>query len=155
MIESEGRACGLDMEIVSGDPRPLMVACDFAIVASGTASLELAYFETPMVVLYRLPRLWFRFFQFVRVTPWFALPNILGCSVTGGEPTVMEKLLTGDISEEVIRRARALIDDDDERGRAVECLRRLKESALQPGGIESAASTLLSFLEEQGGEQSG
>jgi len=39
-----------------GRLRPLMAACDFASSPSGTASLELAWYGKPMMVLYRVPR---------------------------------------------------------------------------------------------------
>lgn len=149
LIESAGRRHGVAVETVGGDARQLMMACDLAIVASGTASLELAYFEKPMLVLYRTNRLGRWLFEFFRVTPWIALPNIIGSSLQGSEPTVVEKLFSSDPSLELAPVARALLDDGEERSRAIDRLRRLKEVALQPGGVRTAAQALLEFVAER------
>lgn len=50
----------LDIRVVSGDRYNLMAACDIAMAASGTVTLELAILGIPMVVSYRLSKLsWF------------------------------------------------------------------------------------------------
>ena len=150
VIEEAGRARLLEVEIFEGDARRLMLACDLAIVASGTASLELVYFDKPMAVLYRTNRFGRMMFRYFGVTPWMALPNILGCSVNDGQATVIEELFVGDPCDEVVRHAHALLYDGEERARAIDRLRRVKENVLRPGGVEKAATELLSFLVEKG-----
>ena len=147
-IESAGRRSGVDLKVVTDDARRLMMACDFAVVASGTASLELAYFEKPMVVLYRTNRLGRAMFRNFGVTPWIALPNILGSGLQDDELTVFEKVFISEPGAEVAPVARSLLEDGEVRSRAIARLKRLKESALRPGGIGKAAATLLSFLDQ-------
>ena len=148
VIEAAAARHGLKPEIVEGDCRALMSACDLALAASGTASLELAWFEKPMLVFYRVNRLGYRLFKsFFSVTPWFTLPNILGCGANSGEATVFEKLLRSDNElEAVAPLARGLLDDEKKRAEAVERLQRLKNACMKPGATARAAEVLSDFL---------
>ncbi len=148
-LEQAAEDAGVDTELVGDDARALMQACDFALVASGTASLQLAYYEKPMVVLYRTNGFGRWMFEHFAVTPWIALPNILGASVNGGEATVVEELFYDEPHEGIATSARELVDDGEARSRALEALGRLKRAFFRPGGGARAAETLLAFL---GGE---
>lgn len=133
-------------DVVPGDSRALLRASDFVLVASGTASLEAAYFEKPMVVLYPAKR-WERWaYGLMAVTPRFALPNILGFRLAGGEPVVPERLVAGDGEEELVELASGLLVEGDARARAVERLRALKSRFLSPGATRRAADAVLEFL---------
>ena len=93
LIEDAAASHGLKIELISGDCRPLMKACDLALVASGTASLELAWFEKPMLVFYKVHGLgYWLFTNLFSVTPWFTLPNILGSAANEGEDGFREAL---------------------------------------------------------------
>ncbi len=148
VIVSAASSHGLKTEIIQGDCRPLMSACDLALVASGTASLELAWFEKPMLVFYKVSRLGYWLFKgFFSVTPWFTLPNILGCAANAGEATVFEKLLRSDNElEPIAPLARELLDDEEKRAEVVGRLRKLKEACLMPGANAKAAAVLNDFL---------
>ncbi len=148
VIEAAAARHGLKVDIIDGDCRALMSACDLALVASGTASLELAWFEKPMLVFYKVNRLGYRLFKsFFSVTPWFALPNILGCGANSGEATVFEKLLRSESElEGLVPLARDLLDDEGKRAEAVERLQRLKNACMKPGANAKAAEVLNDFL---------
>ena len=64
-----------------------MAACDLALVASGTATLECALFKRPMVIGYRLSALSYRLMVGRGYLPDVGLPNILA-----GERLVPELL---------------------------------------------------------------
>lgn len=65
------------VQIEDGRAHEALAACDVALVASGTATLEAALFKRPMVIAYRLGRLnWWRMRR-QALLPWFGLPNIL------------------------------------------------------------------------------
>jgi len=74
----------------------LMAAADGAIVASGTASLELAILDTPAVVLYKVNRLTWELGRRLVYVTHLGLPNIMA-----GKPVVPE-LLQGDVRPELI-----------------------------------------------------
>ena len=55
----------------------VLAACDVALVASGTATLEAALFKRPMVIGYRVPNLTYRLMKRRAVISMIGLPNIL------------------------------------------------------------------------------
>ncbi|WP_238551788.1 lipid-A-disaccharide synthase [Candidatus Symbiobacter mobilis] len=65
------------LTIVSGQSHAVLAACDVALVASGTATLEAALFQCPMVIAYAMSPLSWRIMQGKRLQPWVGLPNIL------------------------------------------------------------------------------
>ena len=69
---------------VSAQPisRDVMEACDASLLASGTASLEMALYKKPMVIAYILSPLMVKIMawksgQSAPLVPWIGLPNIL------------------------------------------------------------------------------
>jgi lipid-A-disaccharide synthase len=54
-----------------------MVAADAVLVASGTATLEAALLQRPMVIAYRLAPATFAIARRMVRTPWVGLPNVL------------------------------------------------------------------------------
>ena len=148
VIEKAAADKGLEIDIISGDCRPLMKACDLALVASGTASLELAWFEKPMLVFYKVHGFGYWLFNnFFRVTPWFTLPNILGGAANDGELTVFEKLLRRDEElEAIVPVALGLLEDEQKRTEVIERLRKMKAACMTPGANAKAAGVLNDFL---------
>ena len=67
----------LSVHLYSGHARQALVACDVALVKSGTSTLEAMLLHRPMVVSYRLGGLTYQFAKRVVRTPFIALPNIL------------------------------------------------------------------------------
>ena len=63
--------------LVDGRAHDALAACDVAIVASGTATLETALFKRPMVVVYVMHILSWQIGKLVHYQPWISLPNIL------------------------------------------------------------------------------
>lgn len=65
------------IRVVMGQSHTVQAACDVAIVASGTATLETALHKRPMVIAYRMQWLSWRLTNGKRLLPWVGLPNIL------------------------------------------------------------------------------
>jgi len=78
-IEAALQAAGMarHVQIVMGQSHAVQAACDVALVASGTATLETALFKRPMVIAYRMQWLSWRMANGKRLLPWVGLPNIL------------------------------------------------------------------------------
>jgi lipid-A-disaccharide synthase len=93
-----------DVRLLDGRARVALAACDVALIASGTATLEAMLINRPMVVAYRLAPATYalvKAFRIVKV-PHFSLPNLLA-----GEDLVPE-FLQGEATPE--RLATALGD---------------------------------------------
>jgi lipid-A-disaccharide synthase len=65
------------MKLLFGHAQDALAACDAALVASGTATLEAALLKTPMVITYRMSKWSWRLMKRMRYQPWVGLPNIL------------------------------------------------------------------------------
>jgi lipid-A-disaccharide synthase len=78
-IEAAARAAGLfeGLTVVDGQSHAVLAACDLALVASGTATLEAALFKRPMVISYAVNWLSYRIMKPRQLQPWLGLPNIL------------------------------------------------------------------------------
>ena len=67
----------LPLSILFGHAREAIAACDIALVASGTATLEAALARKPMVITYKVPELTYRLMSRMAYLPWVGLPNII------------------------------------------------------------------------------
>lgn len=78
-IEEAARAAGLAgrIKIMDGQSHAMLAACDLALIASGTATLEAALFKRPMVIAYKVNWLSYRIMWPKHLQPWIGLPNIL------------------------------------------------------------------------------
>lgn len=65
------------IKIVSGQSHAAMASADAVLVASGTASLEVALFKKPMVIAYKMMAASWHVMRRMAYQPWIGLPNIL------------------------------------------------------------------------------
>jgi lipid-A-disaccharide synthase len=68
---------GLKPRLYLGDARQPLIACDVALVKSGTSTLEAMLLRRPMVVTYRLGYWAYLIANFLVKAPFIAVPNIL------------------------------------------------------------------------------
>ncbi len=67
----------LPLQIVSGRSHEVITAADAVLVASGTATLEVALFKKPMVIAYKMNAASWHILRLMAYQPWVGLPNIL------------------------------------------------------------------------------
>jgi lipid-A-disaccharide synthase len=79
VLEQAALAAGLAgrLQIVLGQSHTVLAACDVALIASGTATLEAALFRRPMVIAYRMNSWSWQIMRRQQLQPWVGLPNIL------------------------------------------------------------------------------
>jgi lipid-A-disaccharide synthase len=65
------------IKIVNGQSHVALAAADAVLVASGTASLEVALFKKPMVIAYKMMAASWHVMRHMGYQPWIGLPNIL------------------------------------------------------------------------------
>ena len=128
--------------LLDGRSHEALAACDVALVASGTATLEAALFKRPMVVVYAMHALTWQMGKRMNYQPWVSLPNILL------REFAVPELLQGDATPEKIAAATLKwLDDPD----AAESLRvrfegihrdlRRDTGALATAAIEAVLSS--------------
>ena len=67
----------MPIELLDGQSHEALAACDVAVVASGTATLEAALFKRPMVITYAMHAVSWQMMKRMKYQPWVGLPNIL------------------------------------------------------------------------------
>ena len=70
-------AAKVPITLLDGQSHEALAACDVALVASGTATLEAALFKAPMVIAYAMHALNWQMMKRMKYQPWVGLPNIL------------------------------------------------------------------------------
>jgi lipid-A-disaccharide synthase len=65
------------VQLLDGQSHAALAACDVALVASGTATLEAALFKRPMVIAYNMHWISWQIMRRKQLQPWVGLPNIL------------------------------------------------------------------------------
>jgi lipid-A-disaccharide synthase len=78
-IAQAARQAGVtnDVILLDGQSHTALAACDVALVASGTATLEAALFKRPMVIAYNMHWASWLLMRRKQLQPWVGLPNIL------------------------------------------------------------------------------
>jgi len=65
------------IQVIDGQSHVAMAAADAVLVASGTATLEVALHKKPMVIAYKMMRASWAVLRHMGYLPWVGLPNIL------------------------------------------------------------------------------
>jgi len=119
----------------------VIASADVAITASGTATVQCALHERPMVVVYRLSPLTYRLGKrFVKVS-MYAMPNLVA-----GERIVPELIQDDFTPERVADEVTALLTDRQRHGRMKDGLRRVKSLLGAPGASVRAAEAVLEVI---------
>src|SRR5688500_16796171 len=126
--------------MVHGQTREALAASDAAAIASGTATLEGALLETPMVVVYKESAVnWHTLGRLITV-PHYGLVNLVAGTEIATE--FMQTDLTGDrLAQELIH-----LLDPKRNKTAREELRRVRNLLGEAGASERAADLVLKFL---------
>jgi lipid-A-disaccharide synthase len=132
---------GLDVPRVRGRTHALLSAADCGIVASGTATVEAALLDLPMVVVYRLAPLTYALGRpFVRLDR-FAMVNLVA-----GRDVVPELIQGGFTPERVAGETLRLLDDPARRAGMKRDLAFVRERLGGPGASQRAAAAVAAFL---------
>ena len=129
-------AAHVPMTVAPGGAHAVLAACDVAMVASGTATLEAALFKRPMVIAYNMAPLSWQMMRRMAYLPYVGLPNIL-C----GEFVVPELLQDDASPENLAQAAGNLMVDAGTRTRIAGRFARLHRE-LRHGMAARAAETI-------------
>jgi lipid-A-disaccharide synthase len=129
------------IHIVQGDTYNIVHAADLVLVASGTATLETALLERPMVIMYRMAPISYALARlFVRV-PFIGMPNLIA------ERQVVPELIQSAVTpERIVQAARQLLDDPQAYRVTQEGLREVRRRLGSGGAAARAANLALAML---------
>jgi lipid-A-disaccharide synthase len=140
---------GLKLCIVAGETYDALAAADAAIVSSGTATVEAALLDAPMVVVYRVSPLTATLAKPLVRTPFFAMVNLIA------EKKVVPELVQDDFTpDRVAAEVLQLLQDPNSRTRMRAALAEVRARLGPPGAVERAADAITSLLAKSTGNAS-
>jgi lipid-A-disaccharide synthase len=129
--------------VVSAEPfYDLLSLCRAAIVSSGTATLETALMEVPMVVIYRLHPLTAAVARRLTTIENFGLVNVVA-----GARIVPECIQERCTPDRIARKIERYLSDDRLHASTVEALRKVRAKLGEGGAYSRAARSLAGFLD--------
>jgi len=137
----EGRRHGLEIVACENRMYDGLQVIDGALIASGTATLEAALFEVPMVVVYRTSWPTYLAARCVVRVEHIAMANLIA-----GRAVVPEYIQTRATPSGVARGLVELLRSEERRNAMRQELRRVKDSLGPPGAVERAAHAVLEEL---------
>ncbi|CAH1904784.1 lipid A disaccharide synthase [Candidatus Nitrotoga sp. HW29] len=130
----------LPIRIQFGHAHDAIIAADVVLVASGTATLEVALLKRPMVITYKMPALSYWLLKPKAYQPYFGLPNILAGKF------VVPELFQDDATPENL--AQALLNWLSNQQAVTELEARFTDmhATLRQGNAHKAAQAIVSYL---------
>ena len=142
-ISSEAERQEVAVTVAEGSTYRILRQADLCLAASGTVTLELAYFETPMVVLYRVNPIEALLGKLLLRVEHMSLVNLVG-----GREIVPEFLMWRDTCRDVADETVALLSREGARREQIEGMRRVNSRmGARPGATARAARVLVEFVE--------
>lgn len=125
------------IEIFEGRSHTAIAAADAVLVASGTATLEVALFKKPMVIAYKMMRASWEILRHMGYQPWIGLPNILA------QEFIVPELLQDAATPEALSDALwEQLNDAARRDRLQQRFTEMHHSLLRDSASESARAVL-------------
>lgn len=135
---------GVDVKVVEGFNYDLINACDFALVCSGTATLETAILQKPMIIVYRVSELsWSLFKGIVKI------PNIGLANIVAGKRVVPELLQHQATAENIAAQALSILNDRSKLDNIRNELAKVGEKLGSRGASDRAARVIADFIQKR------
>ena len=129
------------IKIVDGNSYDGLNAANLAVVASGTATLETALLEKPMVVIYKTSFLtWLLARSFIKI-PYIGLVNVVA-----GEKIVPECIQFDATPLRIAEELKNIFTNEPRLANIKDALKKVKDSLGPPGASERAAKEVLKVI---------
>jgi lipid-A-disaccharide synthase len=127
----------VEIQLLDGQSHTAIAAADAVLVASGTASLEVALFKKPMVIAYKMAELEWQILRHFNYQPWIGMPNILA------REFLVPEMLQGAANPEGLAETMwKQLSDAPHRLRLAQRFTDMHHSLLRNSAAESAAAVL-------------
>ena len=142
----EGWPAGVTPRLLEGQTYDALAAADAAVVSSGTATVEAALLDVPMVVIYRVTPLTAFLAKPLLRTPFFSMVNLIA------ERGVVPELIQHDFTpERVAGEVLRLLRDSTAREELRAGLAEVRQALGPPGAIERASDFIAALLKDSVG----
>lgn len=129
---------GEDVVIRKGESVRVLAASDMAVVASGTATLQTALLEVPMVVMYKLSPLTYQLGKRIVKVKYISLSNILS-----GKEVVRELLQESANPHEIIKELKKIMFDKRHRDEMITVFRKIRDQFADKKPSERVAEIVM------------
>ncbi len=140
--------------LIRGSPLPIRIdddiyrvlaGSDLVLVASGTATLEAAIMQTPMIVVYRVSPLSFRLGKWVVKVPYISLVNLIA-----GRGIVPELIQEGASPARIAQEAESILGSGERREIMLQRLKKVREALGGRSASEKTARIAVEMIETKG-----
>lgn len=140
---------GVPVHVVEGETYNALAAADASIVSSGTATVEAALLDAPMVVVYRVSPLTAALAKPLVRTPFFAMVNLIA------ERQVVPELVQDDFTpDRVAAETLNILQDPNIRTAMKNGLAEVRKRLGPPGAVDRAADQIALLLQSGAGNDS-
>ncbi|MEO8256797.1 MAG: lipid-A-disaccharide synthase [Acidobacteriota bacterium] len=134
-------AVGPNLAVVEGETDAVLAAADVAVTASGTATVQCALHDTPMVIVYRVSPLTYLIGRRLLTVDTFGMVNLIA-----GERIVPELIQEAFTPAAVAGEAISMLTDHDRHLRIRRGLSLVRERLGGPGASRRAAEAILGVI---------
>jgi lipid-A-disaccharide synthase len=143
---NQGWPAGTSVRVVESETYNALAAATAAIVSSGTATVETALLNVPMVVIYRVSPLTATLARPLVRTPYFAMVNLIA------EKRVVPELMQDEFTpERVAAETLRLLQEPNAREAQRRGLEEVRKRLGPPGAVERAADEIAGMLKVAAG----
>ena len=144
-----GWPSGIIVRVVEGETYNALASADAAIVSSGTATVEAALLNAPMVVVYRVSPLTATLAKPLVRTPYFAMVNLIA------DKQIVPELVQDDFTPNKVAEAILnLLQNPNVRSAMKDGLAEVRRRLGPPGAIDRAADQIIHLLGKSAGNAS-
>ncbi|NOR69229.1 MAG: lipid-A-disaccharide synthase [Methylomarinum sp.] len=132
----------ININVIKHQPYDVIQCCDAIMTTSGTASLEIALLQIPMVIAYKLSAITYFLGKYLVNTKFIGLPNIVA------EKSIVKELIQHDVTvEKLATEVSKILDDDKYRDVMLRELAVVKDKLGTGGGSKNMADLALKMLQ--------
>ena len=131
----------LPVRLIESDTYNLLSISDFALVCSGTATLETAILQIPMLIIYKIS-----FLSWLLIKNLIKIPHIGLVNIVAGKRIVPEFLQHDANGEKIATYVLDILNDTKKINEIKSDLKEVKTALGAPGASQRTAEYILAFL---------
>ncbi len=142
LLQAYLKNSSVNIKVIKHQPYDVIQCCNAIMTASGTATLEIALLQIPMVIAYKLSAITYFLGKYLVNTKFIGLPNIIAGK------SIVKELIQHDVTEEnLVDEVSRILKDNNYRERMLAELGIVKEKLGQGGGSKNMADLVVQMLQ--------
>ncbi|MDY6973745.1 MAG: lipid-A-disaccharide synthase, partial [Thermodesulfobacteriota bacterium] len=132
----------LDIRVIKGGIYEVLRACDIALVASGTVTLETAIMGVPLIIVYKVSPVTYWLGRMVIKVPYIGLVNLVA-----GQKVAPELIQGQVVPDRLAHEALNILEDTEATEKMKEKLKGIREDLGRGGASEKTARIAMEMME--------